>query len=124
MSLSSQYYWHFRTIKYSINPTIIKHKGKNKEATALVINYNLLEKALCLGGGREEFERQYEEIKKNSFYIDDHRDELLQSFDGNWIAVFNSVVVANGRDYDSVAKVLAKKKMPAEVTAIRFISRK
>ncbi|MGA2158285.1 MAG: hypothetical protein WB588_12005 [Dehalococcoidia bacterium] len=90
----------------------------------MAINNNLLEKALCLAGGREELERQYEKIKKNSFYIDDNRDRLLQSFDGNWIAVFNSVVVANGRDYDSVAKVLAKKKMPALETAIRFISSK
>jgi len=48
----------------------------------------------------------------------------LKSFDGNWIAVYNSVVVANGKDYDSVAKVLANKKMPAEETAIRFISSK
>ena len=90
----------------------------------MAINNNLLEKALRHAGCREEFERQYKEIKKNHFYIDDNRVELLQSFDGNWIAVFNSVVVANGKEYDSVAKVLANKKMPAEETAIRFISSK
>jgi hypothetical protein len=90
----------------------------------LAINNNLLEKALRHAGGWEELERQYNEIKKNQFYIDDNKVELLQSFDGNWIAVYNSVVVANGKDYESVAKVLANKKMPAEETAIRFISSK
>jgi len=90
----------------------------------LAINNDLLEKALLYAGGREQFERLYKEIKKNHTYIDENRLELLKSFDGNWIAVYNSVVVANGKDYDSVAKVLANKKMPAEETAIRFISSK
>jgi hypothetical protein len=91
---------------------------------ALAINNNLLEKALLHAGGREEVERQYKEIKKNHSYIDDNRVELLQSFDGNWIAVYNSEVVAKGKDYDSVAKELANKKIPAKETAVRFISSK
>ncbi len=90
----------------------------------MAINNSLLEKALRHAGGREELERQYKEIKKNHLYIDDNRVELLQSFDGNWIAVYNSVVVANGKNYDSIAKALANRKMPVEETAIRFISSK
>lgn len=90
----------------------------------MAINNNLREKALYSAGGREELERQYKEIKKNHSYIDDNRFELLRLFDGNWIAVFDSEVVANGKDFDSFAKVLANRKIPAEETAIRFISGK
>jgi len=83
---------------------------------------SLLDKALNSAGGREEFERKYQQYSESVSFIDKYRGELLRKYDGNWIAVYNSKVVAHGEKYDNVAKEIEQKGLPIEEVAIKFVS--
>jgi len=82
----------------------------------------LLDKALGSVGGKEEFERKSRQYSESVHFIDAGRKELLKEYDGNWIAVYESNVVAHGRKYDDVVKTIRQKGLPIEEIALKFLS--
>ncbi|MBA7706181.1 hypothetical protein ES703_115030 [subsurface metagenome] len=82
----------------------------------------LLEKALESIGGREEFERKSRQYSESVQYIDTARRKLLEEYDDNWVAVYNSKVVAYGKRYPNVVKAIERKELPIGEVVLKFLS--
>lgn len=82
----------------------------------------LLEKALKSVGGLDEFKRKREQFSRDLAFIDENRDKLLENYNENWVAIYNSEVVAHGKDYNNVLSQLEKKGMPVGQIPIKFLS--
>jgi len=83
----------------------------------------LLEKALESVGGLEEFKRKREQFSRDLAFINENRTKLLEDYEGNWVAVYESKVVAHGRDYNNILSKLEGKDMPVGQIPIRYISK-
>ncbi len=84
----------------------------------------LLEKALKSVGGAEESRRKREEFRRDLAFIEENRTELLEDYNESWVAVYNSKVVAHGKDYDNVLSQLEKRGMPVDQIPIRYLSKR
>jgi ribosomal protein L20 len=84
----------------------------------------LLKKALKSVGGVEESKRKREEFRRDLAFIEEKREELLEDYDENWVAVYNSKVVAHGKDYNKVLSQLQKRGMPVDQIPIRYLSKR
>lgn len=83
----------------------------------------LLEKALESVGGRGEFRRKREEFRRDLAFIEENRKKLLKSYNESWVAVYNSEVVAHGKDYNNVLAQLERSGMPVDQIPIRYLSK-
>ena len=81
-----------------------------------------LQDALRSVGGRKEFERQYQQYRGSLHFIDRDKSELLSKYADNWVAVYNSKVIAHGEKYRDVVKDLERKGLPMEEVAVKFLS--
>lgn len=99
-------------------PEMLKREGGDEQMTT----GSLLNKALNAVGGREEFERKFQQYSESVAFIDKNREDLLKKYDSNWVAVYNSKVMAAGTNYDDVAKEIERKRLPIEEVVIRFLS--
>jgi ribosomal protein L20 len=82
----------------------------------------LLKKALKSVGGAEESKRKREEFRRDLAYIEENREKLLKDYNERWVAVYNSEVVAHGKDYDNVLSQLERRGMPVDQIPIRYLS--
>ncbi len=82
----------------------------------------LLEKALKSLGGRDKFEEQYQQYSGSVHFIDKDRKELLSKYADNWVAVYNSKVIAYGKKYQDVVEKIKEKKLPIGEVAVKFLS--
>jgi len=82
----------------------------------------LLEKALKSVGGVEEFRRKREEFRRDLAFIEENKETLLKDYNESWVAVYNSKVVAHGKDYGNVLSELERKGMPVDQIPIRYLS--
>jgi ribosomal protein L20 len=83
---------------------------------------NNLKDALRSVGGREEFERQYQQYSRSLHFIDRDKRELLSKYADNWVAVYNSKVIAHRKRYRDVVKDIKRKGLPIEEVALKFLS--
>lgn len=81
-----------------------------------------LQDVLRAVGGRKEFERQYQQYRGSLHFIDKDKSELLSKYADNWVAVYNSKVVAHGEKYRNVVKDIKRKGLPMEEVAVKFLS--
>lgn len=81
-----------------------------------------LQDALRAVGGRQEFERKYQQYSGSVHFINRDRSKLLPKYADNWVAVYNSKVVAYGKKYNDVVKDIRQKKLPIEDVAVKFLS--
>ena len=88
----------------------------------MVVSEKLINEALNSAGGKEQFARQYKQYSNSVLFIDEHRQDLLKKHDGEWIAVYNSEMVASGKKYDVLTRKLIRLKVPIKEVAIKFIS--
>jgi len=82
----------------------------------------LLDKALHAIGGREAFDRQFRQYQESIAFIDKNREELVKEYDGKWIAVYNSKVIAHGKSYRTVANKIQEEGLPIEEVVIKFLT--
>lgn len=82
----------------------------------------LLEKALESVGGLAEFKRKRDQFRRDLAFIDENSDKLLKYYSENWIAVYDSRVVAHGKHYKKVLSQLERHDLPVEQIPIRFLS--
>jgi hypothetical protein len=82
----------------------------------------LLEKALKSVGGVEESKRKREEFRRDLAFIEENREKLLKDHNESWVAVYNSEVVAHGKDYNNVLSQLERRGMPVGQIPIRYLS--
>ncbi len=83
---------------------------------------SFLEKALKAAGGRQEFDRKFQQYTQSVAFIDKHRDELLKKYDENWVAVYDAKVVAHGKKYQDLAKEINKERLPIGDVVIKFLT--
>jgi ribosomal protein L20 len=83
----------------------------------------LLEKALESVGGAEEFKRKREEFRRDLAFIEENREKLFREYINSWVAVYNSEVVAHGKNYGNVLSQLEKNNMPVGQIPIRYLSK-
>lgn len=88
----------------------------------MAVGGSLLERAIKSTGGKEEFQRKSQQYSESVFYIDKYREKLLGKYDNNWIAVYDSRVVAHAKKYQDVAKEIERKGIPADESVIKFLS--
>jgi hypothetical protein len=83
----------------------------------------ILENMIKSVGGMDELIRRRRQFRQNLDFIEHNRDELLEHYNENWIAVHNSEVIAHGKDYNRVITGLQKQKKPVEEIPIRYMSK-
>lgn len=81
-----------------------------------------LSDALKSIGGKQEFQRQSRQYSQSVYYIDADRRKLLKKYADNWVAVYNSKVVAHGKRYRDVIEAIERKKLPVGEVALKFLS--
>jgi hypothetical protein len=84
----------------------------------------LLEKAIESVGGAEEFRRKREEFRRDLIFIEENIEKLVEDYNEKWVAVYNSEVVAHGRNYRNILFQLEKRGMPIDQIPIRYLSRR
>ena len=82
----------------------------------------LLNKAIESIGGKEEFRRKSQQYRNSMDFVEGNRAELLKRYDENWIAVYNSQLVAHGEKFGDVMKNIQKARLPVEEVLVEFIS--
>ena len=85
---------------------------------------NLLEKAIESVGGTEAFKQKREQFSIDLNYISEHKSKLLKDYNERWVAVYQSKVVAHGKDYNRVLAQLEKENLPVEQIPIRYLSKR
>jgi hypothetical protein len=88
----------------------------------MVVSEKLIKEALDSTGGKAQFARQYRQYSNSVLFIDEHRQELLKKHDGEWIAVYNSEVVASSKRYDVLVRKITRLKLPIKEVVIKLIS--
>ena len=88
----------------------------------MMVTKGSLSDALNLIGGKKEFARQYKQYSESVHYIDRDRSKLLSKYGNNWVAVYNSQVVAHGKKYHNVVKDIERKELPIGEVALKFLS--
>ena len=88
----------------------------------MVVSEKLIKEALDSTGGKAQFARQYQKYNNSVLFIDEHRQDLLKKHDGEWIAVYNSEVVASSKKYDLLVRKVTRLKLPIKEIVIKFIS--
>ena len=88
----------------------------------MVISEKLIQEAVNSTGGKEQFARQYQQYSRSVVFIDEQRQELLKKHDDEWIAVYNSAVVAHSKKYDVLLRKITRLKLPIKEVVINFIS--
>lgn len=83
---------------------------------------HLLEKALDAAGGKSELDRKFRQYQGSVSFIDENREELLKRYDGNWVAVYNSRVVAHAKRFQELMQKLSSSDLPTNEILIEFIS--
>jgi len=84
----------------------------------------LLEKALESVGGLEEYKRKRQQFSRDLTFIEENREKLLEDYNESWVAVYESKIVAHGKDYNKVLSQLEGDKMPVDQIPIRYLSRR
>ena len=87
----------------------------------MVVSGKLIKEALNSTGGKEQFARQYQQYNNSALFIDEHREDLLKKYDGEWIAVYNSEVIASNKKYDVLVRKVTRLKLPIKEIVIKFI---
>ena len=81
-----------------------------------------LQDALRAVGGRREFERKYQQYSESVHFIDRDKSKLLSKYANNWVAVYNSKVIAHGEKYQDVVEDIKRKGLPIGEVALKFLS--
>lgn len=84
----------------------------------------LLEKALQSAGGLEEFKQKRDQFNNDLAYFDKNQKKFLESYDENWIAVYNSKVVAYSKHYYNMLAQIEKGGFPDGQLVIKYMSKR
>jgi ribosomal protein L20 len=84
----------------------------------------LLERALKTAGGLEEFQHRTSQYSDDVAYIEKNKEELLKQYNDNWVAVFNSNIVAYGKNFKGFIKSIKKAGVPLDKVTVEYISRR
>ena len=82
----------------------------------------LLDKALASVGGKREFERKHRQYSESLAYLDAVTPELLKKYDNQWVAAFNSTVVAHAPTYGELATEIEHRGLPIGELVIKFLT--
>ena len=83
----------------------------------------LLKAALKSVGGLDELKRRREQFSRDLAFIGENRDKLLEDYNEKWVAVYESKVIAHGKDYNNVLSQLKRNNMPVGQIPIRYLSK-
>lgn len=82
----------------------------------------LLERALDAAGGEEAFDRGFRQYEASLSFIEEHRADLLKKYDKNWIAVYESKIVAHAGTLQELMRKISSTGLPTAEPIIEFIS--
>lgn len=82
----------------------------------------LLDRALHAAGGREAFDRKFQQYGKSVAFIDKNLQELLKKYKENWVAVYDARVVANSKKYEDVERKIQTAGLPIDEVVIKFLT--
>lgn len=70
---------------------------------------DILKQAIQSAGGRCEFERKRELYRNNLAHFEDNFATWLDKHDDEWVAIFNSRLIAHAKTYGELEKILNDK---------------
>lgn len=82
----------------------------------------LKEKAIESVGGMAEFKRKSEHYSENLRFLESQKPELIKMHDGDWVAIYNSSLVASNKSLPNLLKLLNKRGIPEEEALIQYLS--
>lgn len=68
-------------------------------------------------------DKELRSFRKSAKVLSSQRDRLIDKYAKQWIAVYRTKVVANGRTIQSVLDQVDRQKLPREQVIVRFIDR-
>ena len=93
-------------------------KGGSEVSTSGILK----EKAIESAGGMAEFKRKSEQYSGNLRFLESQKSELIKTHDGEWIAIYNSSLVASNKNLSNLLKLLGKQGAPEEEVLIQYLS--
>jgi hypothetical protein len=73
---------------------------------------------------QEHLQAELERFKLDTRYAEQHRQELLERYPEQWVAVYNQEVVGANADYKQLLEVLMLRNVPIEKTVFEHLTRK
>jgi hypothetical protein len=83
-----------------------------------------IDKAIKAAGGLDAFKKQFNAYSANDEYFAQHRNELLESYDGKWVAIHDSKLLAVGDAWKDVMSKVKKRRIPDDEVVVRFLVKK
>jgi hypothetical protein len=80
------------------------------------------ERAIKSAGGAETLKQKNERYYNSVLFIEEHKEELVKKFNEQWIAVYNSKVVANNSDFRQLMRVVGKKDIPQDEMLVQYLT--
>jgi hypothetical protein len=71
-----------------------------------------------------ERQAELQRFKKDTQYYAAHREELLDTYPEQWVAIFNEQVVGSAPDADELLERLIKKGVPIDKAYIQHLTRR
>jgi len=84
----------------------------------------ILNDAIRSAGGKRKFNDRFNQSFNNYEFIESHREELLREYNGEWIAVYNSTVIAHDKKYNVLICRIEENGYHMEDTTLKFITDK
>jgi hypothetical protein len=82
----------------------------------------LMNKAIKSIGGLAKFKRISKSYDANLRFIESCKNDLINRHDKQWVAVYNSAVVAHSNKLPKLINMLRKQNIPPEEALIQYLS--
>ena len=74
--------------------------------------------------GMQELQAQLQRFKRDTAYYEQHREELLEKYPEQWVAIFREKVVGASPDLDQLFDDLESKGVPLGQGLIEYLTRR
>jgi hypothetical protein len=82
---------------------------------------------VIMDGEKENIRQVCNEFKcfrKSGLLLSSHHKRMIDHYPEEWVAVYNGIIEAHGTDYEKVLAIIDDKKLPRNLTIMRYISKK
>lgn len=82
----------------------------------------LQKRAIASAGGIEELRRKSERYYASLCFVEEHKTDLIKKYDGHWVAIYNSGIIASNEDLNNLILTINKEKAPLDEVLVEYLS--